>query len=82
MTGSGITYEILHPLPIREMVQIPHRTSSKTSEMALSSNHTTEEAAEAYAGLQLRPHEKTSPMAVPRSAHTHASQQAVNVPSP
>jgi hypothetical protein len=50
--------------------------------MAPSPDHTIEEAAAAHANLLLQPHEKTSPNAVPRSAHTHASQQAVNVPTP
>lgn len=50
--------------------------------MSPSSDRTREEAAEAHAGLQLRPHEKNSPNFVPRSAHAHASQQAANVPSP
>ena len=57
-------------------------SSSIHHTMAPSSDHTIEETAEAYAHLHLQPHEKTSPNVVPRSAHTHASQQAVNVPSP
>ena len=49
--------------------------------MEPASDRTIEEAAGAYAGLHLQPHEKTSPHG-PRAGHTHAFQQPMNVPSP
>ena len=46
------------------------------------SERTVEETAQAYAGLHLHPHEKTAPNFAVRAGHTHAAQQAVNVPNP
>ncbi len=63
-------------------ISFPSSLCAAHHKMAPSSDHTIEETTKAYSHLHLQPHERISPNIVPRSAHTHASQQAVNVPSP
>lgn len=71
------------------LLHLPHKYISllgftfpeATYTMPAPSDRHPEEAAKAYAGLHLQPHEKISPNSFRPSAHVHASEQPVNVPS-